>query len=175
MRAITFEVHPITPSSPRIHTCNHIKHIYPFCFLFFFAYFLLISISCMGIQEKEKKYPMILSFYIKLLLCRSIKMSFHDWRATVVRWLFLPFSQHFLVLPVKKSDTSVKYKRLLNLTHHKHEPQSSLAQFAQIYSFKLQKIQSLENFVSMAIQGTQVSMYTNTLFLYFFDPPPPLF
>ena len=30
-------------------------------------------------------------------------------------------------------------------------------------------IQSLENFVSMAIQGTQVPMYTkHTLFLYFF-------
>ena len=35
---------------------------------------------------------------------------------------------------------------------------------------KLQKIQSLENFVSMAIQGTQVPMYTkHTLFLYFSD------
>ena len=33
----------------------------------------------------------------------------------------------FLVIPVKKSDMSVKYKRLLNHTHHKHEPQSSLA------------------------------------------------
>ena len=54
-------------------------------------------------------------------------MSFHDWWATVVRWLFMPFSWNFLVLLVKKSDTSVKYKRLLNLTHHKHEPQSSLA------------------------------------------------
>ena len=31
-------------------------------------------------------------------------------------------------------------------------------------------IQSLENFVSMAIQGTQVPMYTkHTLFLYFSD------
>ena len=28
----------------------------------------------------------------------------------------------FLVIPVKKSDTSVKYKRQLNLTHHKQEP-----------------------------------------------------
>ena len=54
-------------------------------------------------------------------------MSFHDWQATGVRWLFMPFSYDFLVLPVKKSDTSVKYKRLLNLTHHKHEPQNSLA------------------------------------------------
>ena len=36
---------------------------------------------------------------------------------------------------------------------------------------KLQKIQSLENFVLMAIQGTQVPMYTNThcfcIFFYF--------
>ena len=31
-------------------------------------------------------------------------------------------------------------------------------------------IQSLENIVSMAIQGTQVPMYTkHTLFLYFYD------
>ena len=36
-------------------------------------------------------------------------------------------------------------------------------------SSKLQKIQSLENFVSMAIQGTQVPMYTKQiLVLYFF-------
>ena len=37
-------------------------------------------------------------------------------------------------------------------------------------SSKLQMIQSLEDFVSMAIQGTQVPMYTkHTLFLYFSD------
>ena len=79
----------------------------------------------MGILEREKKYPMI--FYIPILLCLSIQISFYDWRATVVRWLLIPFSQNFLVLPVKKSDMSVKYKRQLNLTHHKQEPQSSLA------------------------------------------------
>ena len=45
-------------------------------------------------------------------------MLFHDWRTTVVRWLFMPFSQDFLVIPIKKTDTSVKYKRLLNLTQH---------------------------------------------------------
>ena len=76
----------------------------------------------------------------------------HDWRTTVVRWLLMPFSQDFLVIPVKKSDTSVKYKRQINLTHYKQESQS------------------LQNFVSMAIQGTQVPMYTkHTLFLYFSD------
>ena len=51
----------------------------------------------------------------------------HDWRATVVRWLLMPFSQDFLVLPIKKSDTSVKYEKQLNLTHHKQELQRSLA------------------------------------------------
>ena len=50
----------------------------------------------------------------------------HDWQATVMRWLLMPFFQDFLVIPVKKSDTSVKYKRQLNLTHQKQEPQSSL-------------------------------------------------
>ena len=65
------------------------------------------------------------------------------------------FLSGFLVLPVKKSDMSVKNKRQLNLTHHKQEAQ---------------EIQSLENFVSMAIQGTQVPMDTkHTLFLYFSD------
>ena len=56
-----------------------------------------------------------------LLLYRSIHVSNYDWRATIVRWLFMPFSQDFLVLPVKKSDMSVKFKRQLNRTYHKHE------------------------------------------------------
>ena len=62
-----------------------------------------------------------------LLLYRSIQVSFYDWRAIVVKWLLMPFSQDFLVIPAKKSDMSVKYKTQLNLTHHKQEPQSSLA------------------------------------------------
>ena len=58
----------------------------------------------------------------ELLLCRSIQVSYYDWWATVMRWLFMPFSQDFLVLLVKKSDMHVKFKRQLNRTHHKHEP-----------------------------------------------------
>ena len=46
----------------------------------------------------------------------------YDWQTLVVRWLFMPFSYDFQVLLVKKSDISVKYKRLLNCTYHKHEP-----------------------------------------------------
>ena len=62
-----------------------------------------------------------------LLLCQSIQVSYYDWWATVMRWLFMPFSQDFLVLPVKKSNMRVKFKRQFNRTHHKHEPQNSLA------------------------------------------------
>ena len=79
----------------------------------------------MGLLEREEKYPII--FDIPILLCRSIQMSYMISGATVVRWLLMPFSQDFLVLPIKESDMSIKYKRQLNLTHHKHEPQSSLA------------------------------------------------
>ena len=35
----------------------------------------------------------------------------HDWQVLVVRWLFIPFSYNFLVLPVKKSNMSMRYKR----------------------------------------------------------------
>ena len=33
----------------------------------------------------------------------------------------MSFSYDFLVIPIKKSDMSIKYKRSLNRTHHKHE------------------------------------------------------
>ena len=45
-----------------------------------------------------------------------------------------------------------------------------LLSYALRCSSKLQNIQNLENFVSMAIQGTQVPKDTkHTLFLYFFS------
>ena len=52
---------------------------------------------------------------------------------------------------------------IINKSHKAH-----LLSCAWRCSSKLQEIQSLENFISMAIQGTQVSMYIkHILFLYF--------
>ena len=52
---------------------------------------------------------------------------------------------------------------MTNTSHKAH-----LLSYALRCPSKLQEIQSLENFVSLAIQGTQVPMYTkHTLFLYF--------
>ena len=71
----------------------------------------------MGIQKREKKYPIMLSHKHHNFAMPKNTDVIHDW------WTL----RSFLVLPVKKSDMSVKYKRLLNRTHHKQESQSSLA------------------------------------------------
>ena len=52
---------------------------------------------------------------------------------------------------------------ITNMSHKAH-----LLSCALRCSSKLQKIQSLENFVSMAIQDTQVPMYTYTHCFYIF-------
>ena len=63
---------------------------------------------------------------------------------------------------------SIKDYLIVLITNTSHK--AHLLSCALRYSSKLQKIQSLENFVSMTIQGTQVPMYTKyTLFLYFYD------
>ena len=137
-------------------------------------------------------------------VCDGIQVPYYDWWATVVRWLFMPFSLDFLVLPVKKSDMSVKYKRQLNLTHHKQRATKITCLVVHRDShliYKRYKVQkkifnghprctsinvhkthtvfvffllffftqnTLIFFVSMALQGTQVSMYTkHTVFSFF--------
>ena len=73
----------------------------------------------MGILEREKKYPMI--FDIAILLCLSTQMSLtlHFCYAEAYRCHIMivgnsgemvinAFLSDFLVIPVKKSDTSVK-------------------------------------------------------------------
>ena len=81
----------------------------------------------MDIKEREKKYPMMLSFWY----C-TFAMSKHT---DIISWLtgnngemvIYAFLLGFSSPTRQKSDMSVKYKRLLNLTHHKYESQSSLA------------------------------------------------
>ena len=135
MGTITFKIHPITPISSRNMLAIIFKSI--FILFFFFLHIFFLNISCMASFSGE----MVIYSYERerrnTELCKPKNHNFampkhinviHDWLALVVRQLFIHFSYDFLVLPVKKSDMSVKYKRLFNPTHHKHEPQSSLAQ-----------------------------------------------
>ena len=63
---------------------------------------------------------------------------------------------------------STRDNLILLITNTSHK--AHLLSCAQRCSSKLQKIHNLENFVSIAIQGTQIPMYTkHTLFLYFYD------
>ena len=63
---------------------------------------------------------------------------------------------------------STKDNLILLITNKSHK--AHLHNCAKRCSSKLQEIQSLEKFILMAIQGTQVPMYTKyTLFLYFSD------
>ena len=111
----------------------------------FLCIFFFLSISCMGIKERRRNTQLCKLKHHHFAMLKHTYVV-HDWQVLVVRWLFIPSSQNFLVLPIKKSDMSIKYKRLLNRTHHQHEPQNSLAQLC----------------IKMLIQGTQVSIYTNT-------------
>ena len=135
METITPEVHSITPTSSRNTLATIYKsiliifafnflciyiYIYIFFFFFFWAYYAWT-------YKRGKKYSIMLSFKHHNFAMSKHTNVFHDWQALLVRWLFIHFSYDFLVLLVKKSDMSVKYKKLLNLTNHKHEPQNSLA------------------------------------------------
>ena len=106
---------------------------------------------------------------IAIFLCQSIQMSFHDWQATVVIWLLCLSLRIFYSFPSKrvKRVLSTRDNLILLITNKNHK--SHLLSYAKRCSSKLQKIQSLENFVSMAIQGTQVPMYTkHAVFVFFF-------
>ena len=87
------------------------KAFWSFCFLFLFLHIFLFKQIMHGHIRDRKEVPnyvKLLTFQfcysnfampkhtnvidIALLLCWSIHMSFYSWRATVVRWLFMPFS-----------------------------------------------------------------------------------
>ena len=87
METITFKVHPITPTSPRIHACNHfLKAFLIFLLLIFFLHIFLLSISYMGLLEREKKYPIIFDISILLCLSTQISLTSHFCYAKAYRW-----------------------------------------------------------------------------------------
>ena len=109
MGTITFEIHLITLTSPRNKLATILKAFWFFLLLFFFAYFSFKHSIHGHIKEKRNTQ-----------LCKPKHHNFampkhtdviHDWWVLVVRWLFMSFFYHFLVLPIKKSDMSLRYKR----------------------------------------------------------------
>ena len=125
----------------------------------------LFSLDSLKKEGFQLSYSLIRARF-QFSVCDGIQVSYYDWWATAVRRLFMPLSLDFLVLPVKKSDMSVKYKRQLNLTHQC--TQNTLC-FCSFFLFFFFTQNTLIFFVLMAIQGTQVSMYTkHTPFFFSF-------
>ena len=90
MGTITFEVHPITLTSPRNMLAIIFKSILILFAFVFFAYFSFEHSMHGHIREKRNTQ-----------LCKPKHHNFpipkhtdviHDWRALVMRWLFMPFS-----------------------------------------------------------------------------------
>ena len=118
MGIITFEIHLITPTSPR----NTLAIIFKSILIFFVFSFLLITslqIFLLSTMKhimhgyiREKKIPFIWKhIFLVVQMLHLIEHDFYelhtsvyDWQVLVVRWLFMPFFEDFLVLPIKKSD-----------------------------------------------------------------------
>ena len=90
METIIFEVHPITLTSPRNTLTTIFKRILILlAFIFLFIFFLFEHIMHGKIRERRK--------YSNMLEHPNFAMPkqtnvIHDWRALVVRWLFMSFS-----------------------------------------------------------------------------------
>ena len=76
MGTITFEVHPITPTSPRNMLATIFKSILILFSFIFFAYFFFFLSMHAWAYKREKKYLIMLSLNITILLCRSTQMLF---------------------------------------------------------------------------------------------------
>ena len=92
MGTIAFEVLPITPTSPRKMLATIFKRILILFAFILFAYFFFFLAYHVWAYKRENKYSIMLSFkYHNFAMLKHIDVI-HDWRALVVRWLFMPFA-----------------------------------------------------------------------------------
>ena len=141
METITFELHPITPISPRNTLATIFKSILILLAFVFLCIFSFWTYHALAYIEREEIPNYVSQKHHNFAIPKHTNVI-HDWQDLVVRWLFMLFSLDFLVIPIKKSNMSVKYKRLLNHVSHK----THLLNCALKCSSKLQEIQSLEKF-----------------------------
>ena len=130
------------------------------------------DLFCLDSLKKESfqlSYSLIRARF-QFSVSDGIQVSYYDWWAIVVRRLFMPLSLDFLVLPIKKSDMSVKYKRQLNLTHHKYRATKLTClglhrDFNVIY--KRRKV--LKVFFNSHPRCTSINVHeTHSVFVFFF-------
>ena len=90
MGTITFEVHPITPTSPKNTLATIFKSILILFAFVFFAYFLFEHI--MHVHKRERRNTQLCEPKHHNFAMLKHTYVIHDWWALVVRWLFMFFS-----------------------------------------------------------------------------------
>ena len=106
MGTITLEVHLITPTSLRNTLATILKVLWFFLLLFSLHIFLLSRA-----YKREKNLPNHVNLKYHTFAMPKHTDVINDWQVLVVRWLFMHFSYDFLVIPIKNSDMSMRYKR----------------------------------------------------------------
>ena len=97
----TKELHPITPTSKK-HVCNHVKASSSFSFFFFSFLFLFLLIFLFLFKINTLFNLVVQVLHLTKHGFYNLHTSVHDWRVTVMRWLFMHFSYDFLVLSIKR-------------------------------------------------------------------------
>ena len=100
MGTTTFELHNITPTSPKNTLATILKAFWFFLLFMFFAYFSFKYIMHGHIGER-KENTQLCKLNILILLCKCYTLlstafinctQIYDWWILVVRWLFISFS-----------------------------------------------------------------------------------
>ena len=143
-------------------------HFDSFYFWFSLQILFLFEHIMHGHIREWEEIPNFVHLNITILLCWSTQMLYmigglslwDDYLYLSLRifWLF-PLKKVIWVLSIRNHLIVL----ITNTSHRAH-----LLSCALKCSSKVQEIQSLKNFVSMAVQGTQVPMYTNTHYFCIF-------
>ena len=130
MGTITFEVHPITPTSSRNMLLIILKAFWSFCFyslhIFLFEHSMHRHIRE---RERERERERIPNYVcLTSQFCYTKAHRYYKWLAGFSgKMVIYAFLLGFLVLPIKKRVIWVwDISDNLNHTHYKHKPQSSL-------------------------------------------------
>ena len=91
METITFELHPITPISPRNTLATIFKSILILLAFVFLCIFSFWTYHALAYIEREEIPNYVSQKHHNFAIPKHTNVI-HDWRVLVVRWLFMPFS-----------------------------------------------------------------------------------
>ena len=147
--------------------------------IFTFFFLLIIKRYNMHGYIRKKWITQLCKPNILFLLCKCYTFSstafknctymLYDWRVLVVRWLFMPNLGFSSLSRQKEWFKTWKIKDQPNHTNHMKESQSSHCLVVHEDAHLSYKSYKVKNFVSKAIQGTQVPIYTNTHYFCIFQ------